>query len=432
MGAKDTGRVPAADAIALAEEIVARLAELPEVLEISFAGSLRRMRETIGDVDVLVASHDPTAVHEAFRALPLVTQVLAAGDKKSSVLTVRGIQADLRVVEPDAYGAALQYFTGSKEHNVRIRERAVRRKLLLNEYGLFHRGEDGGQGERIAARTEHDVYAAMGMAFIPPPLREDRGEVDAAIKDTLPAVVALGDLRGDLHGHSHFSGDGKHTLEEMVTAAAERGYAYWAVTDHSENLTMNGMSREVIAARRSAIAELQERCELRILEGLELNIAMDGTVDYDPDLLDSMAWNVASIHSHMRYDAAVQTERTLQAIANPQVHAIGHPTGRKIGVRPGYEIELAAILEACRETGTALEVNASPRRLDLSGDMVRRAVEAGVTLTISCDAHSVGDLGSMRYGVWTAQRGWATAADVLNTRSLEDLEAFVAAKRARG
>lgn len=432
MGAKEDGRTPAADAIAMAEEFVAQLAALPQVEAATYAGSLRRMRETIGDLDFLAASADPIAVHEAFRALPPVVHVLAAGGKKSSVLTVRGIQADLRVVEPDAYGAALQYFTGSKAHNVRTRERAVRRKLLLNEYGLFHRTEDGGQGERIAARSEDDVYAALGLQYIPPTLREDHGEVDAAAAGTLPQVVTATDIRGDLHGHSHFSGDGKHTLEQMVEAAAARGYSYWAVTDHAENLTMNGMSREVIAQRRGAIAELQERCDLRILQGLELNIAMDGTVDYDPELLATMDWNVASIHSHMRYGSAEQTARTLTAIANPHVHAIGHPTGRKIGVRPGYEIDLAAILEACRETGTALEVNASPRRLDLSGEMVRRAVEAGVTLTISCDAHSVGDLASLRYGVWTAQRGWATPADVLNTRSLAQLEAFVEAKRARG
>jgi DNA polymerase (family 10) len=297
---------------------------------------------------------------------------------------------------------------------------------MLNEYGLFNRETE----ERLASRTEADVYAAMDLPFIAPPLREDTGEVDAAVAGALPQVVLLTDIVGDLHGHSDWSGDGKATLEEMVAAAAERGYAYWAVTDHAENLTMNGLTRERMLERRIAIAQLQERYEMRILEGAELNIGADGDVDYDPEFLPTMDWNVASIHTLMTRSGAEQTRRIVTAMENPAVHAIGHLTGRQIGKRPPYDVDLDAILEAAVRTGTALEINASPRRLDLSGDMVRRAVDAGVTLTISCDAHSVGDLASMRYGVGTAQRGWATAADVLNCQNLQALVDFTAAKRA--
>ncbi|MBA2529165.1 MAG: DNA polymerase/3'-5' exonuclease PolX [Euzebyales bacterium] len=425
LGAKDTARVPMADAIAIAEELCARLARLAVVTEVTYAGSLRRMRETIGDVDVLAAATDPAPVHAAFRDSDLVTEIIAAGEHKTTVITRAGVQADLRVVRPEAYGAALVYFTGSKAHNVRVRERAVRRGLLLNEYGLFRRDPE----ERVASRTEADVYAALGMAWVPPPLREDTGEVDAAADGTLPQVVTLADLRGDLHGHSDWSGDGKATLEEMVAAAAKRGYAYWAVTDHAENLPMNGLSRERMRARRTAIEALQERYDLRILQGAELNIGADGDVDYDEDFRRPLDFCVASVHTLMNRPGPEQTRRIIAAMRDPTVDAIGHLTGRIIGRRPGYDVDLDAICEAAVHTGTALEVNASPRRLDLSGEMVRRAVEAGVTVTISCDAHSVGDLASMGYGVATAQRGWATPADVLNCRDLAGLEAFVRAKR---
>jgi DNA polymerase (family 10) len=247
----------------------------------------------------------------------------------------------------------------------------------------------------------------------------------------LPTVVTLEQLRGDLHGHSDWSGDGKATLDEMVEAAAARGYAYWAVTDHAEDLTMNGVTRAGMLERRAAIARLQEQTGLRILDGAELNIAIDGGLDYDRDFLLAFDWCVASVHTLMTRPEKEQTARIMAAMEHPAVHAIGHPTGRKIGKRPGYDLDFDAICDAARETGTALEVNASPRRLDLSGEMVRRAVEAGVTLTISCDAHTVGDLHSMRYGVATAQRGWARADDVLNTHDLDGLLAFTAAKRER-
>jgi DNA polymerase (family X) len=431
MGAKDTDRVPAADALPIALELCAALAAVPEAEEVTYAGSLRRMRETVGDIDVLVASRAPEPVMAAFRSADVVRSVLAAGEKKSSVITARGLQADLRVVAPDAWGAALVYFTGSKAHNIRIRERAVRRRLTLNEYGLFRRDEDGEAGAQVASRREADVYAALDMAWVPPPLREDTGEVEAAADGSLPAVVALEDLRGDLHGHSNWSGDGKASLEDMLAGATRRGWSYWAVTDHAERLAINGLSREQMRKRRAAIAALEDRHEITILDGAELNIDAAGGLDYDRDFLLDFDWCVASIHSLLQRNEAAQTQRLLTAMEHPAVHAIGHPTGRKIGLRPGYDIDVDAVLDQAAETGTALEINGSPRRLDLGGDLVRRAVDRGVALVVNTDAHTVGELDNAQWGVLTAQRGWARAADVVNCRDLDGVRAFVAAKRER-
>ncbi|MGH8900287.1 MAG: DNA polymerase/3'-5' exonuclease PolX [Egibacteraceae bacterium] len=426
MGAKDVDRVPAAEALSIAHALCARLRALPQVVQAAYAGSLRRMRETIGDIDLLVASNESGPVMAALRASDLVREVIAAGEKKTSVITIRGIQVDLRVIEPESWGAALVYFTGSKAHNVRIRERAVRRGMILNEYGLFEKDS----GERVASRTEEDVYAALGLTWVPAPMREDTGEVEAAAAGTLPRVVQVEDIRGDLHGHSDWSGDGKASLEDMLAAAAARGYVYWAVTDHAEGLAMNGLSRDQVLARREAINVLQDRYpDLRILDGAELNIGIDGALDYDLDFLLAFDFCVASVHTLMNRPVREQTERIIRAIQHPAVHVIGHPTGRKIGRRPGYEIDFDAIVQAAVEYGVALEVNASPWRLDLGGDLVRRAVEAGAVLTISCDAHCVGDLDNMSYGVATAQRGWATPDQILNCRDLDGLLAFVEAKR---
>lgn len=426
MGAKDTARAPIADVVALAEKLCDELRQVPQALDVAAAGSLRRMRETIGDIDVLVATRDAPAVMDAFHASPLVTKILAGGEKKSSALTVRGVQADVRVVEPEAWGAALVYFTGSKAHNVRIRERALRRGLTLNEYGVFDRET----GERVAGSSEAEVYACLGLAEIPPTLREDTGEVEAAADDRLPRVVRVEDIRGDLHGHTDWSGDGKASLVAMLDAAAARGYAYWAVTDHAEGLSINGLTRERMLAQREEIRALQTRYpDMRILHGAELNIGIDGRLDYDEEFLLGFDFTVASVHSLMRRPEVEQTKRIIAAMEHPAVNVIGHPTGRRIGRRPGYPLDVEAIVEAAVRTGTALEVNASPQRLDLSGELVRVAVEGGAQLAISCDAHSIGDLDSMRYGVGTAQRGWATPDDVLNCRPLDGLLEFIAAKR---
>ncbi|MDP8977644.1 MAG: DNA polymerase/3'-5' exonuclease PolX [Actinomycetota bacterium] len=426
MGVKDDVRVPAADALPVAEELCARLAALPAAGRVAYAGSLRRLRETVGDIDLLVASHEPAPVMAALRDDGLTVRVMAAGEKKTSVLTARGLQADLRVVEPAAWGAALVYFTGSKAHNVRVRERAVRRGLTLNEYGLFDRVS----GDRVAGRTEEEVYAALGMVFVPAPMREDAGEVQAAVDGTLPDVVTAGDLVGDLHGHTDWSGDGKASMRDMLAAARRRGDRYWAVTDHAENLVMNGLSRERMVAQRKAIERLRaDGPGMTVLHGAELNIGADGELDYGREFLLGFDFCVASVHTLMHRPREDQTRRIVTAMRHPAVNVIGHPVGRIIGRRPGYDIDVDAVVEAAVRTGTALEVNASPRRLDLSGELVRRAVEGGATIAISSDAHSVGDLGNRGYGVATAQRGWATAADVLNCRDLDGLREFVAAKR---
>lgn len=441
MGAKDDDRTPTADALPVAEELCAALGELAQVQRVAYAGSLRRMRDTVGDIDVLVASTDPAPVHAAFRDAGVVREVLVAGETKTSVVTVRGLQADLRVVEPDAWGAAMVYFTGSKAHNIRIRERAVRRGLTLSEYGLFHQADDGGGaadeeppaavGEMVASRDEADVYAALDLAWIPPTLREDTGEVEAAADGSLPAVVTADDLRGDLHGHSAWSGDGKVTLDDMLAAAAARGWDYWAVSDHAAGLPMNGIDADAFARRRRAIAAVRGTAGVGVLDAVELNIDQHGAVDFDADVLAQFDWCVAAVHALLDRDEAQQTERVLAAVANPYVNAIGHLTGRKIGTRPGFDVDLDAVLAACAETGTALEINGSPRRLDLRDDHIRRAVDAGVTLTISTDAHTLGDLRNADWGCLHAQRAWVTPDMVLNCQPLDTVRAFVAAKRDR-
>ena len=433
LGAKDQQRLPVAEAHAVAEALCAALAGRDDVVEVVAAGSLRRLRATVGDVDVLAASEaDAAPIHAAFRDLDLVAEVLVAGERKTSVLTRRHLQADLRVVSPQAWGAALVYFTGSKAHNIRIRERAVRRGLTLNEYGLA-RSDDA---SLVASRTEADVYAALDLAWIPPTLREDTGEVEAADTTdgrapTLPRLVEPADLQGDLHGHSDWSGDGKASLPAMLAAAHEGGLSYWAVTDHAVGLPMNGIDAEGFARRREAIAAARETTALAVLDGVELNILGEGALDFDGDVLARFDWCVAAIHTQLEQDAATQTERILQAIANPFVNAIGHPTGRRLGQRPGYDLELEAILQACAETGTALELNGSPSRLDLPTDLARRAVDAGVWLTISTDAHATHELANLAWGARYAQRAWVTPEQVLSCQPVERVRQVVAEKRER-
>ncbi|MGM0818944.1 MAG: PHP domain-containing protein, partial [Actinomycetota bacterium] len=429
IGAKDTDRTPAADVVDLALELCQRLEALDAVERAEPAGSLRRMRETLGDLDVLVATTAPAEAAEAVRGdRDLVAEVLADGDTKLSVRTRGpGIQLDVRLVEPEAWGAALVYFTGSKAHNVRLRERAVGDGLTVNEYAVADRET----GRRRAGASEEEVYAALGLAWVPPPMREDTGEIEAAAEGSLPAVVAEEAVVGDLHGHCDVSGDSRASLEAMVAAAAERGLAWWAVTDHAEDLTMNGASREELLTRREALPGLAERYGLALLDGLELNIDGEGGVDYDPAFLATFDWCVASIHTMLDRDGAAQTARICTAMANPHVHAIGHPTGRLLGQRPGYDLDWERVIATAVDTGTALEVNGSLRRLDMPAEVVGRAVQAGATLSLASDAHAPGDLRNLVWAARTAQRGWAPASAVLNTRSLEEVRAFVAAKRER-
>ncbi|MFP5225566.1 MAG: DNA polymerase/3'-5' exonuclease PolX [Actinomycetota bacterium] len=426
--AKHSDRVLIDAAMTLAETIIAELAErfAPEKIEI--AGSLRRSKETIGDIDILVAAEDAEPIMEGFCGMDLVTEILAKGPTKSSILSDSGLQVDLRVLPTHSWGAGLVYFTGSKEHNVRIREMAVKKGLRLNEWGLF----DAESGDEIAAETEETVYAALGLPWIPPTMREDRGEVQAALEGSLPVPLQIEDILGDFHSHTDMT-DGRAPLEEMLKAAAARGYRYYAVTDHAEDLSMTGASRGKMLAQRKRLATLQKKYpDMRILHGTELNISKEGTVDYDAEFLSGFDICVASVHSHFRLSRSETTARVLRAIENPQVHIIGHPSGRLIGRREPIDWDFAVICEAASRTGTALEVNCFPDRMDLRDEHIRYAVEHGVTLTVDTDSHAPRDLQNLRYGVWNAQRGWATKQHVLNARPLEEVLAFVAAKRNGG
>jgi DNA polymerase (family X) len=330
-------RVPIADAMPVAERTVAALRQVPGVVDAAYAGSLRRFRETIGDLDLLVATDDPEPVRAAMLALDEIDRVIGSGETKTSVVTRDGLQIDLRVVPPGSFGAAMVYFTGSKAHNIRLRQRALDRDWTLNEYALAHHDD---AAEVVAAATEEAIYAALGLPFIAPELREDDGEIEAAAAGQLPDLPTLADLRGDLHVHTDLSGDGHEPLERMVAAAVERGRDYVGITDHAENLTINGVSREAMEAQRVRLRELeQQRGDVRLLHGAELNIGVDGSLDYDPAFLATFDWLVASVHSHFGRSVAEQTARVVAAIREPSVTAIGHLTGRMLGRRPGIELD---------------------------------------------------------------------------------------------
>ena len=419
------GRIQVGVALALAEELLAPLTALPSVRRATYAGSLRRMRDTVGDVDLLVASDDPREVGDAFCEHPLVRRVLAHGPTKSSVVTTKGVQVDLRVIDPATWGAALLYFTGSKAHNIRVRELAVRAGLKLSEYGLFR--VDTGQA--LVADTEEGIYARLGMPWVPPTLREDRGEVEAALRGELPRLVEVGDLRGDLHVHTNLT-DGVASLEVMVAAARARGHTYVAITDHAPDLSMQRMTADKALAQRARIHDLERTAGITVLHGTELNIGPDGSLDWEDHFLAGFDVVVASVHSHFRQPRDVMTARVIRAIENPHVNVIGHPTGRSIGHRPPVDLDFDAVLAAAARTGTALEVNSFPDRLDLDDEHVRRARDAGVLLAISTDAHAVPHLDYLRFGVATAQRGWVGPAQVVNTWSLARLRRFLAKDRA--
>ncbi|MXM67693.1 DNA polymerase/3'-5' exonuclease PolX [Streptomyces sp. HUCO-GS316] len=404
-------------ALDLAERIVAELSEVTGCRRCAYAGSLRRFRETIGDIDILTAAEDSGPLMQAFTELPYVTEIVARGRTKTSVRTTEGLAVDLRVVPPDSWGAALQYFTGSKAHNIRTRELAVHKGFKLSEYGLF----DVESGEKIVSETEEEVYARLGLPWIPPTLREDRGEIEAGLHDELPDLVVEADIRGDLHTHTDLT-DGLAPLEEMVQAAADRGYAYFAVTDHGPNLYMQRMTDERMLEQRDHVRELDRtygkrggRGGMRLLHGAELNIDPDGEVDWPEEFLDGFDLCVASVHSHFNQGRAEMTRRIVRACENPYVNIIGHPTTRLLGKRPGIDADLDEIFAACARTGTALEVNAHPDRLDLRDEDILRARRHGVKFAIDSDAHATLHLAGMRYGVGTAQRGWLTKDDVINT-----------------
>ncbi len=414
-----SGRILLAAALDQAESIVERLAPLAQ--RCSYAGSLRRGRETVGDIDILAAADDSGPLMTALVELPETASVLVRGDTKTSVRTRAGLQVDLRVVPLDRWGAALQYFTGSKEHNVRVREMAVHAKLKLSEYGLF----DAESGELQAARTEEEVYRRLGLDWIAPTLREDRGEVAAARRSALPELVTVESLRGDLHTHTDLT-DGVGTLVEMLDAAAGHGYAYYAVTDHAPDLTMQRMTLDKALAQRAELADRQSRYpSMRLLHGTELNIGPDGAVDWPDDVLAGFDICVASVHSHFTLSRAEQTRRLIRACENPYVHVIGHLTGRLIGRREPIDVDLPAVFDAAARTGTALEVNGGPDRLDLRDEHIIWARERNVRFSIASDAHAVPQLDFVRYATLSAQRGWLTTDDVINTWPYDRLRDFL-------
>jgi DNA polymerase (family X) len=415
------GRVKIDTALDVAEGFIAHLSALRQARRVAYAGSLRRKKESIGDVDLLVAGSDATPVMDAFVAHPSVARVLAHGDTKSSVVTNVGLQVDLRVVPSEAWGAAMIYFTGSKAHNIRIREMAVRRGLKLSEYGLF----DAKSGELLAADTEEAVYERLGMAPVEPALREDRGEVEAALAGELPALVTERQLKGDLHTHTNLT-DGLASLEDMVARGAELGYAYFAITDHAPNLYMQRMTEDKIVAQRKRVERLRAAYpKMTLLHGTELNIDPEGDVDWDAGFLADFDLTVASVHSHFAQSRDEMTARVIRAIENPFVDIIGHLTTRQIGKRPPIDLDLEAVFEAAGRTGTAMEINSHPDRLDLSDEHVLWARRHGVRFAVNTDAHAVPHLEHRRFGVGVAQRGWLTKDDVINAWPLSRLQKFL-------
>ncbi|MBP0450913.1 DNA polymerase/3'-5' exonuclease PolX [Kitasatospora sp. RG8] len=437
-----------------AEQVVAAISAVPGCTRCTYAGSLRRMRETVGDIDVLATAEDSAPLMAALTELPYVAEVIVRGPTKTSVRTAKGLQVDLRVVPEEDWGAALLYFTGSKAHNIKLRTMAVRAGLKLSEYGLFEvadagngeragngdsaeageaaqeaernaSGASGASGANVVSATEEEVYAALGLPWIAPPLREDRGEIEAALRGELPELVTEADLRGDLHTHTNLT-DGLAGLEEMIDTAAARGYAYYAVTDHAPDLVMQRMTDEKMLAQREQLRELAGRHrKMRLLHGTELNIGPDGGVDWAAEFLAGFDVCVASVHSHFGADRATQTRRLIRACENPHVHVIGHLTTRRIGRRGPIDVDLDAVFEAAARTGTAIEINSSPQRLDLRDEDVLRAKRYGVKFSIDSDAHATGHLAYPRYGIGTAQRAWLTTEDVINTWPWQRLKRFL-------
>jgi DNA polymerase (family 10) len=405
----------------LAHTMLAELREVEGVVQAAPAGSLRRMRETVGDLDLLVASEDPDPVMARFRELDQVAEVLLSGPTKTSIRTQEGFQVDLRVLEPARWGTALQYFTGSQAHNISLRALALDKGLSLSEYALKH--EDG--TETLCA-TEEQVYAALGMPFIPPELREDRGELEAALEGRLPELIEMGDLKGDLQFHTTWS-DGHQGLLEMAQVAKAYGLQYALVTDHSHSLGVaGGLTVDDLRRQRAEIDEVNGKMggTFRVLAGVEVEVRADGSLDFPDEALTELDLVVAAVHSGLRQDREQITARTLSAIRNPHVDIIAHPTGRFIDEREGADLDMDTIFRAAAKAGTALEINAYPKRLDLRDAHVRRAVDLGIKLAISSDAHDVEGFHWLPFGVATARRGWARAEDVVNTWDVEDLLAW--------
>ena len=418
------GRALLSTALPYAKSIVNELKKLDAVEKIIIAGSLRRMRETVGDIDILVVSKSPEEVMDTFTSLDGVEDVIAKGETKSSIV-IQGMDVDLRVVGAESFGAAAHYFTGSKHHNIRIRELGVRKGLKINEYGIF-RGD-----KKIGGKNEEDVFKNVGLAYIPPELREDHGEVEAAKAGRIPKLIEVSDLKGDLHVHTRWS-DGKNSIEEMAETAISLGYEYIAVADHSPAVGIaGGMSEEKIAERQVEIDKLNKRFDdedikFRVLSASEVDIKSDFSMDYTDDILKELDVVVGAIHSKFSQDRETMTKRIITAMENPNVDIIAHPTGRILRKREPYEVDMEKLMETAKDTGTILELNSFPNRLDLKDVHCRMAKDYGVFVAISTDSHDAMQMGTViKYGVATARRGWLEAKDVVNTRGLDEVMKLV-------
>lgn len=402
----------------VADELIDYLEDHAVTVRAETAGSIRRWRPTIGDIDILVATTDREVTAEVFTAWGRVDQIIESGENKASV-RARGLRVDVRFVDEDQFGSALQYFTGSRDHNVRVRNRAIDRDLKMNEYGVF----DAESEERIAGESEESMYAVLDLPLIPPELREDRGEVDAADRGSLPKLLETNDVRGELHAHTTWS-DGNDTIAELVEAAERFGHDYLAVCDHATGPGMVGgvgLEDEDIEEQREEVRVIDDEYEIDVLAGIEANIDADGGISVAEDILADLDIVVASPHSDLDQETEAATDRLVTAITHPEVDVIGHPTGRLLNRRRGLEPSIEDISVAAAEHETALEVNANPRRLDLSGSMVRAAIDEGAPIAINTDAHSPTEFHNLRYGVHTARRGWAEPSDVINTRDTSEL-----------
>jgi DNA polymerase (family 10) len=421
-----TRRTQLGVALPIAREVIAYLRAMTDAQDLTAAGSVRRQEPTVGDVDIVCTSENAAAVVTAFTAWERAEAVLAEGPTKASIWLAGGLQIDLRVLPAHLYGNLLQHFTGSREHNIQFRELAVRKNLRVSENGIV----DLTDGRTIVCRSEEEVYAALGMAYIPPEMRLGVGEIDAARDGTLPDVVAVADLKGDFHMHCTWS-DGSDTLEAMIAACAARGYAYHALSDHSWGRGRMGLGPEDLRAQRARARELGERHGIRTLCSAEVDIRADGSLDYDDAVLAGLDVVVASVHSAFNQSRDAMTARLIHAIENPYVNIIGHPTGRNVETFAGYDFDHDAVFEAAARTGTALEIDGQPSRLDLPSPLARRARSFGVTFSCDSDAHRVTQLENIGYAVGQARRAWVTPAEVLNARPLEEVLAFVEAKRRR-
>ncbi len=413
-------RKPLGITLPIAKEIINYIKSVGKVQAIEVAGSIRRKKETNKDIDILVSAEDPDHIMEGFTKMPIVKEVLLCGSTRSSIITQQDLQVDLRVVPRESFGAALQYFTGSKNHNIHLRAIAEKMGLKINEYGVFR------EDEKVAGETEEEVYSAIGLQFIPPELREDKGEVEAAQSGYLPKLVEQKDIKGDLHMHTKWS-DGANSIMEMVEEAKKHGYSYIAITDHSQSLTVaNGLTPERLLQQIKEIDKINEIVEgIVVLKGIEVDILSDGSLDLPDEVLRELDIVIAAIHSGLKQPEEQINARVLSAIRHPLVNIIAHPTGRIIGERDRYPIDLRKIMQEAKIHGVAIELNSFPNRLDINDEGCRLAKEIGVKIVINTDSHLKDQLSNMEFGVATARRGWIEATDVINTMSLEELMSFL-------